>query len=438
MVERKLYKTRLCLLYQRGRCSRQYCNFAHGSAELRGPLNGTQEYRGRDLRESLGRNRSPLRKYSPRRDDRARHSSHGNSPRSPMTRIDRNHRKKQRLDGTHDYSGSMRMSDGNEDQNRERTWTPSDSKMLLDEQLRHMLTEIKILGNDKQKLEIFLEEKGQEADALNLKIHDLEMQLSKEKEEAKRVSTKIKKFIKAHNRHLRLQEELKRSHAQVLKLGEQLDFNAARQGSNEEDSKINAVSEDETGVNNVSPLNECQINSSPSQKKLRGYLEDHDASNQVKGNRAEIRGTWLEKPSRHTEHHEQSVRRKESDANNRCGPMAYEDKPRRGTYQPPDVASADKVPPLFSVPEMGLILPSTGLAAHAVDEYVEDLDMDEKFQATGAASTRTEADATLKFLPYPPPPPPPAPPNVYSQYEGDDEHVDIDDADEEAVEVDII
>ncbi|XP_075498194.1 zinc finger CCCH domain-containing protein 13 isoform X1 [Primulina tabacum] len=342
MVERKLYKTRLCLLYQRGRCSRQYCNFAHGSAELRRSFNGRQEYGGRDLRESLGRNRSPLHKYSPRKDDRAKLSSHGNSPRSPMKRIDRNHRKRQRLDGTHDYSGSMRMSDGNEDRNRERTWTPSDSKNLLDEQLRHMLTEIKILDNDKQKLEIFLEEKVQEADALTLKIHDLEMQLSKEKEEAKRVNSKIKKFVKAHNRHLRLQEELKRSHAQVLKLGDQLDFNAARQGSNEEDSKINAVSEDEIGVNNASPLNECQINSSPSQKMSRGYLEAHDASNQVKGDRTEIRGTRLEKPSRHTEHRERLVWSKESDANNRCGPLANEDKPRRETYQPPDVASADK------------------------------------------------------------------------------------------------
>ncbi|KZV40315.1 zinc finger CCCH domain-containing protein 13 [Dorcoceras hygrometricum] len=414
MVEKKLYKTRLCLLYQRGRCSRQYCNFAHGSAELRGSFNGRQEeYHGRDLRESLGRNRSPLRKFSPRRDDRARHSSRGNSPRSPMKRIDRNHRKRQRLDGNHDYSGSMRMSDGNEDQNRERTWAPSDSKVHLDGQLRHVLTELKILDSDKQKLEIFLEEKVQEADALTLKIHDLEIQLSKEKEEAKR------------------------SNAQILKLGDQLDFNAARQGSNEEDSKINTVSDDETGVNNASPLNGFRINSSPNQKKSREYPEAHDASNQVnivKGDRTEIRGTRREKPSRQTEHREQLIWSKESDANNRCDPLAYEDKLKKGTYQPRDVASADKAP------EMGPMLPSTGLAAHALDEYIEDHEMDEKFRVTGAASTRTEPDANMKVtvLPFPPPPPPPLPQNVYSQYEGDDEHVEIDEVDEETVEVDII
>lgn len=43
MIRRKLYKTKLCTLFQRDRCPRHSCNFAHGEAEIRrfgGSFNG--------------------------------------------------------------------------------------------------------------------------------------------------------------------------------------------------------------------------------------------------------------------------------------------------------------------------------------------------------------------------------------------------------------
>ncbi|XP_011100294.1 zinc finger CCCH domain-containing protein 13 isoform X3 [Sesamum indicum] len=419
MVEKKLYKTKLCMLYQRGRCSRQYCNFAHGEAELRRSFNGRQEYRGgRDLRERLDRMRSPLHNSPGRGDTKARYSSHvaGDSPRSPGKRIDRNNRKRKQLDGHSDYSG--RMSDGTEDQIRDRRQTSSDTKMRIDEQLRELHSEIKMLESDKRQLEVYLEDKVKEADALTLKIHELEMQVSKEKEEGKRFTTKIKKFIKAHNRHLRLQDDLKRSHAQLLKLGEQLDLDAAGPG-NADDLKINNTSDDIVGGYALSPLNEDHMNSSPHRKRSRVTLEARDISNRVNpaGERAEIGKMRVEKLSRRSENRDQvsNSRKPEADrdAYNGRGPLAYEDKSRRGTNLPADIASADK----YKVSETGLLLPSTGIAAHAMDEDVEVVETEDKLPAGVAASTGDETEVTLKGsrLPFLPPPPPPIPQDVYLQ-----------------------
>ncbi|KAK8616381.1 hypothetical protein V6N13_017933 [Hibiscus sabdariffa] len=94
-IRRKLFKTKLCVLYQRGRCSRRSCSFAHGDADLRGVsgsygerivligsiivlynvshivlCDGKRSHRDGDLRDKLDRRLSPERRYSPGRDVR--------------------------------------------------------------------------------------------------------------------------------------------------------------------------------------------------------------------------------------------------------------------------------------------------------------------------------------------------------------------------------
>ncbi|GER53242.1 zinc finger CCCH domain-containing protein 13 [Striga asiatica] len=414
MVERKHYKTKICQLYQRGRCSRQYCNFAHGSAELRrSSFNGRQDTRGGgDLRERLDRIRSPSHKSSAR----GERSFHRDSPGSHEKRSERNHRKIKQLD---DHTGySERMSDGDEGRKRDSRRTSSDAKFRTDEQLREIHTDIENLERDKRHLEMCLDDKIKEEDTLTSKMHELEMQLSKENEEAKRLTEKIKKFIKAHNRHLRLQDELKRSHAELQKLGEQLDSDAEGLGI-EDDPRINSVNDRINGVS--SPSNEGSH-----RKRPRLLIEDHDASNQVNERNR------VEKLSRRSVHHNLTSNSKkaeaEVDAYNQTKLSAYEDRSRRGIKQPADtVASAEK----HKSTDTSLTLPSTGIAAHAMDEDVEALDADDN-RGAGAASTQAELKPRSKIssLPFPPPPLPPIPPNVYSQYNGDDENVDIDGLDE--------
>ncbi|XP_051151975.1 zinc finger CCCH domain-containing protein 13 isoform X2 [Andrographis paniculata] len=380
--------------------------------------------------------RSPLRDSPGRRDGKSRHSSQGDSPRSLGKRIERSHKRRKPMD---DYSG--RMSDEMDDQIRDRRQTSSETKIRIDVQLKEMHAEIKTLESHRRQLEMYLEDKIKEANTLTLRIHELEMQLSKEKEEGKRFATKIKKFTKAHNRHMRLQDELKRSHAQLQKLGEQLGLDAAGAGSvmigNDDDSKINTASDDITGTYAVSPLTEGQI-SSPRRKGARA-LDGYDASNQVGGWTEGVK-IRLDKVSRQSGNHDQLSSGKKAevdgDAYNRHQ-STYEDKSDRGLNMPTDIASADK----YKVSEAGPALPSTGIAAHAMDEEIEVVEVDEKIQAVNAAAlTGVEAEDSLKeqLSLFPPPPLPPIPQNAYAQYKADDETVDIDGVDEEAVEVDIV
>ncbi|RRT80866.1 hypothetical protein B296_00014162, partial [Ensete ventricosum] len=150
----------------RGRCPRQNCNFAHGEAELRRFGGSFHEFFVQAIAfQGL---------------------LSGGGKKKGKGRSERRHRKKQHTDGESDVSDSFKGSDGPEDRKKEDKTSSYDEKDGLEEQ------------------------KVDEAHKLSSRIADLESQLSKEQEDCRRTTSKIKKFIKAHGRYMKAQEELKR------------------------------------------------------------------------------------------------------------------------------------------------------------------------------------------------------------------------------------
>ncbi|XWS54310.1 hypothetical protein CRYUN_Cryun10bG0079300 [Craigia yunnanensis] len=344
---------------------------------------------------------------------------------SPLRSTDkkRNQRKKERLDGQSEFSKNSKFSNEIEDlviEGRNISPTP---KSILEDQLKEVCLDINTLIHHKHELEIFVEEKLQEAYTLTSHIEELDSQLEKEKEECKRITSRIKKFVKAHNHCSQMEDELKRSQARLQKLGEQLVLNISGTNGDEENSNINIVSDGETNGFHMSyPQNEIRGNSSPSKKRLCANQDITEGPiSHGKGCQAEI--IRLGKRSRWSEHSTQSNIDKENgslnNGNSGAVPLASNEKLRKGKKVSVSTSTADKLKGAHD----GVSLPSMSMAAHAVDDD-EVLEIEEE---------KVECSGSPFLLPLPP-----ILPNCYSQYEGNDQNVDIDGAVEEMLHVDIL
>ncbi|XP_010488206.1 PREDICTED: zinc finger CCCH domain-containing protein 40-like isoform X1 [Camelina sativa] len=414
MYGSSMYKTKLCILFKKtGNCSRPNCSFAHGTVELRRPgesssFTGRHHNMDSDLRDRLGRQFSPERRPSLDRSGRRLQRFGGHENASPFeNRRDKDYRGNNRFYERRDYAGALKVGNRIEDRAEDGRNKFQGYNNVLEEQLKDVEMDVKMLTDDKLRLEASVERKAHEVDILTSRIEELETQLDREKEECRRITSSTKKFVKEYNRFLRAQDDLKRSEARLQKLGNQLStYFAGSEGINR-DVNVDIVSDEENNGRNLrtacDPQNELQNISSMPRKKR--YVDQYTTKETVEdgfiGRGEEEMEKEKKRPSRWNMGSSKSYSEEESGAWNDEDTInkssSKEDNWKRRRFSI-GTSSTDKV------------ISSTSMAAQAFDDVAE---FDEE---------NPEAAKSSPLISLPPPPPFR---DTHVQGDEDDENVDV-------------